>query len=78
MIEIIGAKAMIESIDGFLEKISSFEKKYNVEVQVFDADLIYGKNHLQSAYDHAKRAFENNKNSTNSLAMETLLYAAGE
>ena len=78
MIEIIGAKGLIENIDGFLKKISSFEKNYNVEIQVFDADLIYERNHLQSAYDHAKRAFDNNKNSTNSLAMETLLYAAGE
>ena len=53
-------------------------EEYNIVIQVFDADLVFGKNHLISASEHATRAFERGKNSTNSLAMEILLYASGE
>ena len=78
MIKIVGAKGNIDKVDNFLEQIGSFSQNNNVIIQAFDADLIYGKNHLISAYEHAKRAMEQKTNTTNSLEMETLLYASGE
>jgi len=78
MIQIIGAKGNIKDIDVFLKQIQSFAKKNNVVIQVFDADVIYGKNHLVSAAEHSIRAFERKTNTTNSLDKEILLYAAGE
>ena len=78
MYKIIGAKGFIRNIDKFLEKVRVFSEENNVILQVFDADVIYGKKHLISALFHAKRAFEENKNTTNTLEMEILLYAAGE
>jgi len=78
MYKIIGAKGNIQNIDNFLDRIKGFSNKNNVAIQVFNADLIYGEKHLISAFEHAKRAIEQKTNTTNSLEMEILLYAAGE
>jgi len=78
MIKVIGAKGKIIDVDDFLEKISIFAKKNNVIIQTFDADLVFGKNHILSAVDHALRAIERKTNTTNSLEKEILLYASGE
>ena len=78
MIKIFGAKGNIQNVDDFLKKVVSFAKEKDIMIQAFNADLIYGKNHIVSAVKHAKRAFENKTNTTNSLEMEILLYSSGE
>jgi KEOPS complex subunit Cgi121 len=78
MIELIGAKGKIKDVDDFLEKISIFAKENNVIIQTFDADLVFGKNHIFSAFEHAVRAIDRKTNTTNSLEKEILLYASGE
>jgi KEOPS complex subunit Cgi121 len=49
-----------------------------VEVLVLRADRVFGSDHLRSALYHAKKAMREGRNSSDSLAMETLLYASGE
>ena len=78
MIKIIGAKGNIQDVDSFLKKVTEFVEENDILIQAFDAELIYGKNHLISAFEHAKRAMDRKTNTTNSLAMETLLYSSGE
>ncbi len=78
MLKIVGAKGNIQSIDEFLKKVDRISNENNIVIQVFDADVIYGKNHLISAVDHAIRAIDLKTNTTNSLAMEILLYSSGE
>ena len=78
MYKIIGAEGKISDIKKFLEKINIFCKNKNLVIQVFNAELIFGNIHIVSAYEHAIRAFKQKTNSTNSLAMEILLYASGE
>lgn len=78
MYEIVGAKGFIQNIEDFLEKTRVFSEENKIVLQVFDAEVIYGKNHLISALNHAKKAFEEKRNTTNTLEMEILLYAAGE
>jgi len=78
MIKIFGAKGNIQNVDSFLDKIIKFRKEKELIIQAFNADLIYEKEHLISAFKHAKRAFKNKTNSTNSLEMEILLYSSGE
>lgn len=78
MLKIIGAKGDIQSVDSFLKQVESFAQSHDVIIQAFDADLIYGKNHLISAFEHAKRAMDRKTNTTNSLEKEILLYASGE
>ena len=78
MIEIVGAEGNIENVDAFLENINVFSNKNGLIIQVFDASLIFGKNHLISSVNHAVRAIQRENNSTNSISMEILLYASGE
>jgi KEOPS complex subunit Cgi121 len=78
MIVVFGAYGTIKNIDSFIQHLLLFSKKENLVIQAFDASAIYGRNHLISATTHAQRAFEQGSNSTNSLALEILLYAAGE
>ena len=78
MIKIVGAKGFIQDVDLFLKKLNNLSTNNKITLQAFNADLIFGKNHLLSAYEHAKRAFDRKTNTTNSLEMEILLYASGE
>jgi len=78
MLKIVGAKGQIKNVDLFIDKVVSFAQEKNIAIQALNADMIYGKNHLISAVEHAKRAISQKKNTTNSLSMEILLYASGE
>ncbi len=77
-IHVVGATGLIKDIDRFLENIKELEDKNGVIIQVFDAELVYGRDHILSAVLHAIRAMEENRNTANSLNMEILLYASGE
>jgi len=78
MLKIVGAKGQIKDVDLFIDKVVSFAQEKNIVIQALNADVVYGKNHLISSVDHAKRAMNQKKNTTNSLSMEILLYASGE
>ncbi len=78
MILIVGAHGCIKNVESFIVQVLSFSKKENLVVQAFDATAIYSTDHLISATEHAKRAFQQGTNATNSLALEILLYASGE
>lgn len=77
-LKIIGCKGTISSVDDFINQINDFAEKYNIKIQVMDATVVFGKDHLISAFEHAKRALNQNTASTHSFEMELLLYAAGE
>jgi KEOPS complex subunit Cgi121 len=78
MITILGASGMIQDVESFIHQLSMFSSKERLVAQAFDARLIYGKEHILSAVTHAKRSFQQGTNATNTLALEILLYAAGE
>lgn len=76
-VEIIGCKK-ISNIEKCLEIAKKFSNERGIIVQLMDADMVYGKDHLISAVEHASRAFEEGRNSSSSLSMEILLYASGK
>jgi len=76
--KIVSAQGTIQDIDSFLQQVLSFSQENKIVIQAFNADVIYGKNHLASAVEHAVRAMKRKTNTTNSLGMEILLYASGE
>lgn len=78
MITILGTHGTIKNVDFFIQQLLQFSKEEHLIIQAFDATVIYSKDHLISATAHAKRAFLQGTNATNSLALEILLYAAGE
>jgi KEOPS complex subunit Cgi121 len=75
---ILGAQGTITNIEKLLQQIQDYAQKQNLIIQIFNADMIYGKQHLIIATEHATRAFKQKTNTTNSLEMEILLYAAGQ
>ncbi|MFO8077689.1 MAG: KEOPS complex subunit Cgi121 [Thermoplasmatota archaeon] len=77
-IHIIAGSVFIVDVDRFMQKIQEISKRNQIIIQAFNADMICGKNHIYSAATHAIRAEKQNSKATHSLAMELLLYAAGE
>ena len=51
---------------------------HGVQVLVLRAEMVFGMDHLRAAYCHAKDSIENGSSASDSIAMETLLYASGE
>jgi len=47
-------------------------------IQLLDARLVCGRDHLASAAEHAERAMREGTNAAKALAVEFLLYASGE
>jgi KEOPS complex subunit Cgi121 len=80
MIDIFGFHVNSPKLDknNLLNLIQQISKDENVFIQVFNASLIYGKDHIVSAYEHAARAFSQKRAISESMAMEILLYASGE
>jgi KEOPS complex subunit Cgi121 len=76
--KVIGAKGKIQDINSFLKRIIILSNRYDMVIQVVNADFVYGKDHLFSAVEHAIRSFKNRVNSLNSLSLEMLLYASVE
>lgn len=75
---IAGARGKIKDIDLAISKLREIEEKHKLVLQVFDARLIYGENHLNSAVNRAERAVTMHTNLAKSFGMEIMLYASGE
>ena len=67
----------IKDIGEFLEKIRK-EEPSNVEIQFFDAKFVATWQHLYFAALNALTAFKNRENISESLAVESLLYASAQ
>ena len=52
--------------------------RFGGEVQLLDARLVVGRDHLTSAFEHAERAMREGTNVARTLAVEFVLYASGE
>ncbi|UCE91345.1 MAG: hypothetical protein JSV90_08020 [Methanobacteriota archaeon] len=61
-----------------MERTLRMAERRGAMLLFLDEDMTFGADHLTSALHHAKKAFAEGRNSSDSLAMETLLYASGE
>ena len=66
---LVGAEGKIEDIERFIEEVRKISEDKGIEIQVVDADLVCGKEHVISACHHAIRAFKENRNSMRKLSM---------
>ncbi|MCK5547644.1 MAG: hypothetical protein KAI64_01420, partial [Thermoplasmata archaeon] len=73
----VGAEGKVEAQTA-LKVAVDLSKKWKLEIVLLNADLVFGKEHLLSAYEHAKRAFASGTNTSRALGKELILYAAGE
>lgn len=77
LITILGFKNVkIDNINAFLENFR--RKKGEASAQFFDAKRVAGSEHLYFAALNALHAFEKKTNISNSLAVESLLYASAQ
>lgn len=75
---VIGARGEIASVDAFLARLQKEAGRRDLEVQAFDADMVFGEDHLRTALEHADRAFRRGTNRASQRLVEVLRYAAGE
>ena len=75
--DIRAATCAIADRVAFLEAIRAVAEAYDVHIICFNADMLAGMQHARAALDHAVRSFESGNAISNTLEMETLLYAAG-
>jgi len=75
-IVVVGCRGTIE-LKGFISNLKDFSLHQRVAAQALHAPFVYGQEHVISAVEHAVRSFCNHTNTSNSLNMEILLYAAG-
>jgi KEOPS complex subunit Cgi121 len=68
--------ARITDVDRFFSNVKKLAG--NACVQFFDADFVAGADHLRFAAINALTAFKSKLNISNSVAMETLLYASAQ
>jgi len=76
--EIAGASGKLGNIAETMTLLKNLGEELNIFIQLFDANYIYGREHLQSAIMHAERSIKNNSNLADNPSMEILLYASGE
>jgi KEOPS complex subunit Cgi121 len=73
-------RAALCSIDdkpGFLLVLKEVARRFNTHIICFNADMLAGRRHAESAVLHAVSSFESGDAISNTLEMEALLYAAG-
>ncbi len=75
--KLIAGKVRVSNVDDFLAVLKTIARKYDVTIQAMNVELIAGEEHIKSAVKKALRAVERNRNITNDLGLEILLYAAG-
>jgi KEOPS complex subunit Cgi121 len=73
-----GGRIPAGKADDLLSKSKALAAKLGIEILLMDADLILGKVHIESALEHASRAFERGRNAATTKMLEVMLYASGE
>ena len=62
----------------FVDDLLESEESSKANILALRADMVFGMAHLRSALYHARKAQAEGRNASDSLPMETLLYASGE
>jgi KEOPS complex subunit Cgi121 len=71
------ARCTVSERPAFLRDLQAVAAVHATHIICFNADMIAGKEHARAAIAQAARAFEEGTNISNTLEMESLLYAAG-
>ena len=72
---VVGARGKIPDPQAFIERLQNMK---GGEVLAMDAGMVCGREHVDSAVEHALRSFKRGSNSANNIMMETMLFASGE
>lgn len=77
-VEVIGVEGAPLVAGELLGTLRSVSERHGAEVQPLEPSLVFGRDHLVSAVEHAIRARSEGRGVSKSLAGEVLLYASGE
>lgn len=77
---VLGARTedAIQDVPAFVRRLQAAARERGVEAQAFHPDLVFGEDHLLSAWEKAERAFRRGTNVARDRMVEVLLYASGE
>ncbi len=75
---VVGARGKIGPVREFIARLREVAGELGLEAQAFDADMVFGAEHLLVAWEHTERAFERGTNIASDRLIEVLLFAAGE
>ena len=78
MAVIIGSRHMVTDVDEELKKVQTASEILGVEIQVLDAHLIFGREHIEVALERTERAFAQERNIAKTQGVELMLYAGAE
>ena len=73
-----GGRIPAGKVDDLLSRSKALAAELGIEILLMDADVILGKVHIESALEHASRAFERGTNVASTRMLEVMLYASGE
>lgn len=76
--EVLGARGPPRAAQEVVSLVRGFAEEHGVEIQPLDPAMVFGRDHLISAVDHALRARVEGRATSRTLAGEVLLYASGE
>jgi len=62
----------------WMERLRSFSDGNDCSAVLVNADIVEGMIHVESAVEHAERAFSEGRNRSRDLAVEVILYLTGE
>lgn len=77
-IAVAAYRGHVSDLKALLAHVQTHGSHYECELQLLDATRVMGPDHLQSAAQHATRAFTEGRNAAATRALETLRYASGE
>jgi KEOPS complex subunit Cgi121 len=75
--EIRAATCRIADVPAFLSRLREVAKQFSTHLICFNADMLAGKRHAETALRYAVRSCRKGTAISNTLEMEALLYAAG-
>lgn len=75
---IVGTQTTIDEAETTLKLVREWAARHGKEVLLADARAVFGRDHLESAAQHALRAQSAETMVARSISMETLRYLAGE
>jgi KEOPS complex subunit Cgi121 len=75
--DIRAARCRIEDRQAFLARLQSIGREFCTSIILFNADMLAGRRHADSAVRFARRSWAGGSAIANTFEMEALLYAAG-
>ncbi len=75
--EIRKTQCAIQDRNAFLKELREISRQYTTHIICFNADMLASRAHAQSAVEHAVRSYQEGTAISNTIEMESLLYAAG-